>query len=63
LGGRAAIVGPSSDIPAFKLPAVPSAALPVLEILPVQMISLALAKMKAIDPGQFKLGSKVTRDE
>jgi len=63
VGGEAALVVCGSDRGVFQLPAVPAAGLPVLEILPAQMLSLALAKLQRRVPGQFSTGSKVTTRE
>ncbi len=62
-GGRAYLVGPASDVDALRIPAVPAAIRPVLEILPVQLVSLALAAQAGIEPGNFKLLTKVTTIE
>jgi len=62
-GGRGALCGPGESEGPFALPAVPAPALPILEMLPPQMISLALAEMKGIVPGSFGLGHKVTTVE
>ena len=61
--GGAALVETSAGEGPFHLPAVPSAGLAVLEILPAQMMSLALAKLQGHIPGHFTLGSKVTNIE
>jgi hypothetical protein len=42
---------------------VPDSILPVMEILPVQMITLALAARDGREPGCFVLASKVTTTE
>jgi glucosamine--fructose-6-phosphate aminotransferase (isomerizing) len=62
-GGRAALVGcdPAGDV--FHLPPTSAAGLPVLEILPAQMLSLGLALQHGHIPGEFSLGSKVTSVE
>jgi hypothetical protein len=39
---------------------VPEVCLPLVEILPVQMISIALAVLNGHTPGKFERGSKVT---
>jgi len=44
-------------------PAVPESVLPILEILPVQMITLAFAAQTGREAGQFSLASKVTTAE
>lgn len=62
-GGRAFLVGTQSDVDAFRIPAAPREVRPVLEILPVQLVSLALAALAGIEPGNFKLLTKVTTVE
>jgi glucosamine--fructose-6-phosphate aminotransferase (isomerizing) len=44
----------------FHLPPVPDAALPVLEMFPTQMLSLALAEKNGHEAGVFQFGAKVT---
>jgi glucosamine--fructose-6-phosphate aminotransferase (isomerizing) len=61
--GRAALVGPHSDVEAFRIPLTPPAIRPVVEMLPVQMISLALAALAGLQPGKFRLLTKVTTIE
>jgi glucosamine--fructose-6-phosphate aminotransferase (isomerizing) len=61
--GRAELVGEEESITPFRLPAVPSTLSPILEILPVQMITLALAAQVGREPGRFELASKVTTIE
>jgi len=66
LGGNAALVeiDPVRDV--FHLPEVPGvppAGLAILEILPAQMLSAALARLNDHVPGQFTWGSKVTTTE
>jgi hypothetical protein len=46
-----------------KLPAAPKSIQPILEILPVQMITLALAAQMGREPGRFELATKVTTRE
>ena len=62
-GGRAALIGPQSDVDAFRVPATAPAVRPVVEMLPVQMISLALAALAGLQPGNFRLLAKVTTIE
>ena len=57
-GWRAALVGESAQPGPFRLPASP-----VLEMLPVQMMSLALAILTGHEPGRFTIGTKVTTVE
>ncbi len=62
-GGKAALVGPQSDVDAFRIPITPLAVRPVMEALPVQMTSLALAALAGHTPGEFRLLTKVTTIE
>lgn len=62
-GGRAALVGSSSKHKVLRLPAVPQSVRPIVEILPIQMMSLALAKMSGREAGRFQFVSKVTTVE
>jgi glutamine---fructose-6-phosphate transaminase (isomerizing) len=61
--GRAELVSENAAFPPCALPAVPSCVQPILEILPVQMITLALAAQACREPGRFQLASKVTTIE
>ncbi len=60
---RAFLIGPCSDHPAFQIPDTPAPLLPILEILPVQMLSLALAARLGFEAGNFALASKITATE
>src|SRR5579862_835687 len=62
-GGRAFLCGPHSDLEALRLPAVAPALRPILEILPAQMISLALAALTGVEAGKFRKATKVTEKE
>ena len=62
-GGRVAMAGPESDVEALRIPAVERAIRPVMEMLPVQMTSLALAALGGHEPGKFRLLTKVTLAE
>jgi glucosamine--fructose-6-phosphate aminotransferase (isomerizing) len=62
-GGRAALVGPQSDVDALRIPLTPPAVRPVVEILPLQLVSLALAALAGREPGKFRLLTKVTTIE
>ena len=61
-GGRGGLIGPGHDATStvFRLPGVPVALLPLLEILPVQMLSLALAARDGREAGVFAKASKIT---
>jgi glucosamine--fructose-6-phosphate aminotransferase (isomerizing) len=62
-GGRAELIGAEARLPSLRIPAVPASILPILEILPAQMITLALAAQTGREAGRFSIGSKVTTTE
>lgn len=59
-GGRAALAGENAAPGLFRLPQAPAAVRPILEILPVEMITLALAAMAGREAGRFERASKIT---
>jgi glucosamine--fructose-6-phosphate aminotransferase (isomerizing) len=59
-GGHAVLVGEEALPGVFRLPRVPARLRPVVEMLPVQMISLALAALAGREPGRFERATKVT---
>ena len=60
-GGKAALIGPrTAGRNVFRLPDVPPAVQTIVEILPVQMLSLALAARDGFEAGRFERASKVT---
>lgn len=62
-GGRTALVVESLTEGVFSLPSIPEVARPILEMLPPQMISLALAKLLGREAGRFERATKVTATE
>lgn len=58
--GRAELVGDSARLAEFRLADHGSSIRPILEILPIQMITLALGARVGREPGKFELASKVT---
>jgi hypothetical protein len=62
-GARAALCGMSVRDGPFALPAAPESMRPILELLPPQMISLALAWHQGREPGKFERITKVTTVE
>lgn len=62
-GGRAELITRAENESLFHLPVVPDACLPVLEILPIQLLSLALAIQADHVSGQFEHGKKITSVE
>jgi glucosamine--fructose-6-phosphate aminotransferase (isomerizing) len=61
--GRAELVGDDAVLPACSLPTVPRPIQSMLEILPVQMITLSLAAQAGREAGRFELATKVTTTE
>jgi glutamine---fructose-6-phosphate transaminase (isomerizing) len=62
-GGLVQAVGMGQGAIPFNLPACQPSALPILEILPAQMLSLALAQVQGIEAGKFVHARKVTTTE
>jgi glucosamine--fructose-6-phosphate aminotransferase (isomerizing) len=62
-GGRASVVGEDASSEVFRVPQSPESVRPILEILPVQMITLALAALAGREAGRFEVASKVTASE
>lgn len=60
MGGRAVLIGETADPGPFRLPAAPERLRPMLEMLPVQMLTLALAALAGHVPGNFERASKIT---
>lgn len=60
-GGRAELVGEDSSLDCFRVAS--SSVRPILEILPIQMITLALGALAGREPGKFELATKVTTTE
>jgi glutamine---fructose-6-phosphate transaminase (isomerizing) len=60
-GGRVALIGAQRIASStLRLPAVPTVLLPLVEILPVQMLSLALAARDGREAGRFERATKIT---
>lgn len=62
-GGKSGLVGEHSDTPALRLPASPASIRAILEILPVEMLTLALAAIAGRRPGVFERAAKITQVE
>jgi len=60
IGGQVGVIVESAPQSAFSLPRLPEVALPLFEILPVQMITLVLAQLRNHDAGTFTHAQKVT---
>ncbi len=60
-GGKAALLSEqNSPLAAFRLPVVAESMRPLVEILPIQMLSLALAARGGFEAGRFQRASKIT---
>jgi glucosamine--fructose-6-phosphate aminotransferase (isomerizing) len=62
-GGHAYLIGASSEAELLRLPTVSPVALPIIEILPAQMLSVGLAWQNGREPGKFIVSGKVTLTE
>ncbi len=58
-GGRSALVSPAAQ-GVFRTPECAERIRPLMEILPVEMLTLALAAAQGREPGRFERASKVT---
>jgi glutamine---fructose-6-phosphate transaminase (isomerizing) len=62
-GAHAELVGEDSSLDSFRLADHHSSVRPILEILPIQMLTLALGALAGREPGKFHLATKVTTAE
>jgi glutamine---fructose-6-phosphate transaminase (isomerizing) len=62
-GAKAQLVGTAAESEEFRLPDLNSEARPIAEMIPLQMVSLALAAMGGREPGKFERIGKVTSSE
>ena len=64
-GGKAIWLdsAPEPEIPTILFPETSELARPLVEILPMQMLTLAMAKRRDIEPGKFRYVSKITDRE
>lgn len=64
-GGKAILLDsvPDLEIPTILFPETSELIRPLLEILPMQMLTLAMAKRKNIEPGKFRHVRKITDRE
>lgn len=65
LGGKAIWIDstPDPEIPTLPIPLTGELAQPLVEILPMQMLTLAMAKRKELEAGKFRHVTKVTSRE
>jgi len=54
---------PDAEIPTHLLPVISELTFPLVEILPMQMLTLAMAQRKGVEAGKFRYVSKVTARE
>jgi glucosamine--fructose-6-phosphate aminotransferase (isomerizing) len=62
-GFRCNRVGVDARLQSLRIPACDAELLPILEILPVEMMTLALAGLAGREAGKFEHASKVTETE
>jgi glucosamine--fructose-6-phosphate aminotransferase (isomerizing) len=62
-GAKAELIGHDGDVRAFRLPQVETDVRPIVEMLPLQMVSLSLAALSGREAGKFERIEKVTTDE
>jgi glucosamine--fructose-6-phosphate aminotransferase (isomerizing) len=62
-GGRAELAGPAAKIPALRIPDKLTRLLPIMEFLPIQMLTLALAASAGFEAGRFRHATKITAEE
>jgi glucosamine--fructose-6-phosphate aminotransferase (isomerizing) len=62
-GGQAVLVSENAEPGVFRLPKVEPHLRPIVEMLPIQMMSLALAVLAGKEPGVFERASKITATE
>jgi glucosamine--fructose-6-phosphate aminotransferase (isomerizing) len=61
--GLAELAGDDAALPALRFGAGPAGVRPIMEILPVEMITLALAAVAGREAGRFESATKVTTTE
>jgi glucosamine--fructose-6-phosphate aminotransferase (isomerizing) len=62
-GARAVLAGPDADLEAFRLPEVSKEIRPIIEMIPLQMVSLAFAAIVGREAGKFDRLTKITATE
>jgi len=62
-GGRAALASDDGGPGVYRLPRVPASVRPIVELLPVEMMTLALASIDGREAGKFERATKVTTTE
>jgi glucosamine--fructose-6-phosphate aminotransferase (isomerizing) len=59
-GAQAELIGEDSSLPSFRLPRHDASVRPILEILPIQMVTIALAALAGREAGKFERATKIT---
>jgi glutamine---fructose-6-phosphate transaminase (isomerizing) len=62
-GGKTELLGEHSEFTPFRLPVAAESIQPILEVLPVQMVTLALAALQGREAGRFTYATKITTTE
>jgi len=62
-GARSVLISPGSEFAPCRIPAAPESVRPIVEILPAQMITLALAALANREAGKFERATKITAVE
>ena len=62
-GGKAGLAHEEADAAFLRLPRVPASVRPIVEILPVEIFTLALASLAGREAGRFERATKVTTTE
>jgi glucosamine--fructose-6-phosphate aminotransferase (isomerizing) len=62
-GGNSELIGETSTFESFRLPEHDAVIRPILEILPIQMITLVLAALAGREAGRFERATKITTTE
>jgi len=61
--GKCELIGDTSTLESFRLAGHNDAIRPILEMLPVQMITIALAALAGREAGKFERAAKITTTE
>lgn len=57
------LISPDAELAALRLPFAPARLHPILENLPIGMLTIAMATNAGFEAGSFVHGSKITIDE
>jgi len=62
-GGRAELIAPAAELGGLRNAGGPARLQPLMEILPIQMLTLAIAANAGVEAGRFVHATKVTAEE